>query len=122
MDLLLSIVIFGGLGYIIGNQRNKGAHGAFWGGVFGPIGLIGFCVYLFISERRKNTSNPIGEIDPGWPAPIVPESPTEPGPVYAVNSGWFNDPTNKHFIRYHDGFRWTQWVSEGDEVIREDPM
>ncbi|MDA8268441.1 MAG: DUF2510 domain-containing protein [Actinomycetota bacterium] len=31
----------------------------------------------------------------------------------SMTSGWYVDPTERHFVRYWDGARWTDQVSTG---------
>lgn len=46
------------------------------------------------------------------PAPVAPSSSTPPPPP-GTPAGWIPDPVGRHELRYFDGGRWTEHVSDG---------
>ena len=49
-------------------------------------------------------------------APPYPGASAQPAPApSAPPFGWYPDPSGRHQLRYWDGTRWTEHVSDGDE-------
>lgn len=47
--------------------------------------------------------------------------PPEATGVGASTPGWFPDPAGGHHVRWWDGTRWTEWISDGHLVARGGP-
>lgn len=60
------------------------------------------------TEEAPDGSDQDGDA-PADPAP-PPAPPPPPPPV--TDAGWHPDPTKRHELRYHDGGRWTEHVSD----------
>jgi hypothetical protein len=62
-----------------------------------------------------------------WPAPPPPDasglgaSSTSPDTADKLTASWYIDPSGRHLLRYWDGSRWTDSVTDGGKS-RSDPL
>lgn len=87
--LIIWLGLFGGIGYWIGSQKDRGAAGFVLGFLIGPIGWIVAAVLP-------------GSVD--WEADRQQVVRTGSGPP----PGWYKDPDGGKNDRWWDGSRWTE--------------
>ena len=86
--------------------------------VFGLLSIL-ICIILLAIARRTTkplvTGTPTGarELFDAGPPPLAPHAVEAPTPVPdGPPFGWYTDPSGRHQLRYWDGMRWSEHVSD----------
>ncbi len=87
--ILIGGLIFGLVGYLIGDKKGRGTLGGILGFFLGVIGVI----IIAVIPPAKSDDRLSIPFDPG------------------AGPGWFNDPHHRYELRYWDGVMWTEHVS-----------
>ncbi len=89
--VLIGGLVFGAIGYFIGEKKGRALLGLVLGFLLGIIGVI----IIALIPKAKTADDRI----------LLPFTP-------GAGPGWFNDPQRRHELRYYDGTLWTEHVSD----------
>ena len=89
--MLIGGLVFGAIGYFIGEKKGRTLLGLVLGFLLGIIGVI----IIALIPKAKTADDRI----------LLPFTP-------GAGPGWFNDPQRRHELRYFDGTLWTEHVSD----------
>jgi hypothetical protein len=139
-------VLFGALGYKLGQRKNRAIEGLILGAI---LGLIGIVILHFLKPKDAAPTAQTWDTSAtyGTPAPnayaeqagfgtstvrygqavlpgtqqAAPVATPQP-PVSAVPPQWFADPSGRHQHRWWDGNAWTEHVADNGVVSVDAPL
>ena len=100
---MLSAVVFGLLGALVGRAKGRVGTGALLGFLLGIFGLI---IIALLPARRYGIRPVAAVAQPYQPYQAVPPPP-------AVPAQWAPDPSGRHELRWWDGRGWSEHVADG---------
>jgi len=132
---VLAWIISAGLGWLIGQSKNRALDG-FLLGLF--LGVLGLVIVVFMKPSSAFQLTPSGwQRDPSgrhelrfgdgacWTEHVSDRGVASIDPptllTPAEPAGWLHDPSGRHQLRYWNGERWTEHVSDAGTVSTLDP-